>query len=186
MSQIICRECGNQYPEEQNECNVCGCPQNKESNIDNQSAAIKSDPAPVNATKEKKGSEKRWLEILSLIILALILIVTVTLKVGQNDAAYQKWEYKTLVFTPTENNARVGDGSETYNTILPSETDMDQLGNEGWELVTSYLEMETAYPNFGNEEYVTGIQPNVRPQSVVLIFKRAASDDGTSDQGSGE
>lgn len=186
MTQITCKECGNQYPEELKECNACGCPNNIESAIDSPNTDSKTETIAVNAVKEKSGSLKKWLEVLSFVILALILIVTVSLKIGQNDAANQKWEYKTLVFTPTENNERVGEGSEAYNTILPSEADMDQLGSEGWELVTSYLEMETAYPNFGNEEYVTGIQPNVRPQSVVLIFKRSASGDGTSDQGSGE
>lgn len=37
-------------------------------------------------------------------------------------------------------------------------------------------ELETVYPNWGNEKYVTGIQPNVRTMSVVLILKRPAQD----------
>jgi len=40
------------------------------------------------------------------------------------------------------------------------------------ELVDSYLEMETVHPNFGDSRYVTGLQPNVRPQRLVLIFER--------------
>jgi hypothetical protein len=32
--------------------------------------------------------------------------------------------------------------------------------------------METAHPNFGNSEYVTGLQPNIRPQRVVLVLRR--------------
>jgi len=49
---------------------------------------------------------------------------------------------------------------------------LTSLGSQGWELVSSYLEMETSYVNFGKNEYVTGIQPNIRPQSVICIFKR--------------
>ncbi len=187
MTEIECKGCGNQYPEELTECNVCGC--DNDNNVQNDEVMdldVKKETSETNALKEKKRSAKKWFEILVIIILALILTVTLSLKVGQINEANQKWEYKTLEFTPAENNGRVGDGSEAYNTILPSEVDMNQLGNEGWELVTSYLEMETSYPNFGNEDYVTGIQPNVRPQSVVLLFKRAATSDETSDQGSGE
>ena len=35
-----------------------------------------------------------------------------------------------------------------------------------------YVENETAWPNFGKDEFVTGLQPNVRAQSLVMIFKR--------------
>ncbi len=54
---------------------------------------------------------------------------------------------------------------------LPEEM-LNKLGSEGWELSSSYLEMETAWVNFGKNEYVTGLQPNIRPQRVVLVFKR--------------
>jgi hypothetical protein len=46
------------------------------------------------------------------------------------------------------------------------------LGQEGWELVGTFLEVETTHPNYGNSEYVTGLQPNVRPQKAVLLFKK--------------
>ena len=32
---------------------------------------------------------------------------------------------------------------------------------------------ETPHPNFGNSDYVTGLQPNMRPGSVTLLFKRS-------------
>ncbi|HEX8686477.1 MAG TPA: hypothetical protein VF654_08245, partial [Pyrinomonadaceae bacterium] len=46
------------------------------------------------------------------------------------------------------------------------------LGQEGWELVGTFLEVETTHPNYGSSEYVTGLQPNVRPQKAVLLFKK--------------
>jgi hypothetical protein len=70
-------------------------------------------------------------------------------------------------------NFRDGDTAFNFNTITPSDYSLTALGQEGWELVSSYLEMETAFPNFGDKQYVSGIQPNVRPQRLVLIFKRS-------------
>lgn len=33
-------------------------------------------------------------------------------------------------------------------------------------------ETETVHPNFGNDDYVAGIQPNVRTRSVILLLRR--------------
>ena len=81
-----------------------------------------------------------------------------------------KWEYKVLSFLPGDISADV-DGT----TTSPNEDDLNKLGAEGWELAGTYLEMETVWPNFGEKSYVTGIQPNVRPQRAVLIFKRVSN-----------
>lgn len=56
--------------------------------------------------------------------------------------------------------------------VNPTEIALNKLGSEGWLLVISYLELETAYPNFGDYKYVTGLQPNIRPQRAILLFKR--------------
>jgi hypothetical protein len=82
-----------------------------------------------------------------------------------------KFEYKVLTLS-TESNERTGAGALRYTSIKVDETQFASLGDEGWELVGSFLEMETAFPNFGKEEYVTGLQPNIRLQRAVLIFKR--------------
>lgn len=105
-----------------------------------------------------------------LIIIILLILIEITI-VGSTEPT-QKWVYKVVKYHSIENNERTGSGAFKYNTIDIPQEELNALGSEGWELVTSYLEMETAYPNFGNEEYVTGIQPNVRPQCVVLIFRR--------------
>lgn len=87
--------------------------------------------------------------------------------------APKQWEYK--VITLESNTARTGADALKATGVTPSEDTLDTLGQEGWELVSSYLELETAYPNFGNEKYVTGLQPNVRPQRVVLLLKKQKS-----------
>jgi hypothetical protein len=82
------------------------------------------------------------------------------------------WEYKKLVCLTDGLHDRTGIGALSYSSIKLDESLLSVMGAEGWELTTSYLEMETAFPNFGKEEYVNGLQPNIRPQSLVLIFKR--------------
>lgn len=81
------------------------------------------------------------------------------------------WEYK-VVTVGSEGHERSGATAGKFASVTPSGNDLDALGAEGWELATSYLEMETAWVNFGNDKYVTGLQPNVRPQRVVFVFKR--------------
>jgi len=56
--------------------------------------------------------------------------------------------------------------------VNPTEIELNKLGSEGWELVTSYFELETAYPNFEDYKYVTGVQPNIKPQRAIIVFKR--------------
>ena len=82
-----------------------------------------------------------------------------------------KWEYKVFSVS-NEGFERSGDEALKSTKVTPTESEINKLGLEGWELVTSYLELETAHPNFGNESYVTGLQPNIRPQRAILIFKR--------------
>ncbi|SDZ27173.1 protein of unknown function [Proteiniborus ethanoligenes] len=123
--------------------------------------------------KAKKKKTKNWSQILITTCLILILFMTFLIYTGQEvQVAPQQWEYKIIDVFPNQSNNRTGAGSGEYNSISPSPFELNELGSEGWELVTSYLEMETAYPNFGNEDYVTGIRENVRPQRLVLIYKR--------------
>lgn len=76
----------------------------------------------------------------------------------------------------SQGHNRVDEDAIKFTSITPSELDLDELGRDGWELTSSYLEMETSFPNFGDKNYVAGIQPNIRPQRVVFIFKRPLLD----------
>jgi len=105
------------------------------------------------------------MKTLNLII--LLFCILVLLGCHSNE----KWEYKVLTIS-NQGYDRDGHDALKATKASPSESDLNKLGAEGWELVASYLEIETAYPNFGDAKYVTGIQPNIRPQSAVLIFKR--------------
>lgn len=114
------------------------------------------------------------LSTLTIILLLLILI----LHYQSNEPNI--WEYKTLNFYGSGGD-RTGSGAGQYSNIIIPESKLNELGAEGWELVSTSLEMETAYPNFGDSRYVTGLQPNVRPQSLICIFKRIKE---TDDNGS--
>jgi len=87
-----------------------------------------------------------------------------------NDIQEARYQYKVLA-VDSQGNDRTGDGAMKFTSITPNERELSSLGAAGWEVVASYLEMETAYPNFGKAEYVTGLQPNIRPQRVVMILR---------------
>lgn len=84
-----------------------------------------------------------------------------------------KWAYKTVyVRAETVSSDAYPKFSAKEVSVMELESEVEKLGKQGWELVDSFVENETVHPNFGNEEYVTGLQPNVRPNRVVLLFKR--------------
>jgi hypothetical protein len=85
--------------------------------------------------------------------------------------ATPKWEYKTT-YVLAGGASRTGEEAVKFSAVSLSDEEFSALGKQGWELVTSFLEMETSFVNFGDDKYVTGLQPNVRPQRAVFIFKR--------------
>ncbi|EFA68224.1 hypothetical protein [Cylindrospermopsis raciborskii] len=113
---------------------------------------------------------EKILPIFNTLLLAGIFITLILIFFNNRS----KWEYQTIEFTAKESDTAFSDNQKalSYKTIPDISSKILEMGQEHWELVGSYLENETAYPNFGNSEYVTGIQPNVRPQKLVLIFKR--------------
>ena len=105
------------------------------------------------------------------ILLSFLILFTACFLIVGCSSNSTKWEYKVEKY-PNDGYNRDGKAGGNVSTIHISEADLDILGEEGWELVSSSLEMETAYYNFGYTSYVTGIQPNVRPQCLICIFKR--------------
>lgn len=81
-------------------------------------------------------------------------------------ACSSHWEYKTVTVAGESNSEFV---SNTFNV---TDEDLNLFGAEGWELVDVYTLEQTVFPNFGNEEYVTGIRENTRTESINYVFKR--------------
>ena len=104
----------------------------------------------------------------SICLTLLFLIFTVYV---YNNFLPKKYEYRTVSYY-SEGKDRLDSEAMSFASVEPNIDELNMLGNEGWEIINSYLEMETAFPNFGNPNYLTGLQPNVRPQRVVYVLKR--------------
>ena len=78
------------------------------------------------------------------------------------------WEYKVVTVKGTEKEASKFDPKK----FDVSDESLNLFGKEGWKLVDVYPTTETVHPNFGNNEYVTGMQPNVRSSEINFVFKR--------------
>ncbi|MEX6585208.1 DUF4177 domain-containing protein [Paraclostridium bifermentans] len=129
---------------------------------------VKQKPKKKGKIKEAVKNNKKFTILVSLLFLMTISLFII---VGKSMAAPQ-WSYKVVEYY-SDQLERSGSGAMNQATINIPEKELNELGKQGWELVSSHIENETAYPNFGNSEYVTGLQPNVRPQKVVLLFKKA-------------
>lgn len=91
-----------------------------------------------------------------------------------------KWEYKTIEISAeytSKNSLFISENDqELSNKTIPDlKNKLDVLGSDGWELVGVFLETETSHPNFGNTQYVSGLQPNIRPKKLVCMFKRQSN-----------
>jgi len=78
------------------------------------------------------------------------------------------WEYKIFKVKGTEKEASKFDPKKFDVT----DDNLNLFGKDGWELVDIYETVETVHPNFGNDQYVSGLQPNVRTAEVNFVFKR--------------
>lgn len=125
-----------------------------------------------NKPKIKIEKYNLLISVLLALLILTVLYGIISIRSSLGVTKEQKWEYKTVTVTPSTKSNRMGTGAGDFSIIEQSEEQLNELGADGWELVSSYLELETAFPNFGDQKYVTGIQPNVRPQDVVLLFKR--------------
>ncbi|MCM1484243.1 MAG: DUF4177 domain-containing protein [Muribaculaceae bacterium] len=101
-----------------------------------------------------------------IILLLAAAIIAVGLNSCSNNAEPQKWEYKILQIWGMDR------GSFFSKGIQVPEDELNRLGDEGWELVDVYSRVETVHPNFGNSQYVTGLQPNTRTEAIFYVFKR--------------
>lgn len=79
------------------------------------------------------------------------------------------WEYKIVSVKGEEHEIK---GTQLSNKFDVSGESLNLFGKDGWELVSIYENTETVYPNFGNEDYHTGIKTNTRTVEINFVFKR--------------
>ena len=75
------------------------------------------------------------------------------------------WEYKVVTVKGTEEESSKFDP----NKFEISDESLNLFGEDGWELVDVYEKTETVHPNFGNDQYVSGLQPNVRTAEIIFL-----------------
>jgi hypothetical protein len=80
-----------------------------------------------------------------------------------------KWEYKIVSVKGEEQETKAKFQANKFDV---SDESLNLFGKNGWELVDIYEKTETVHPNYGNEEYVSGLQPNVRTAEINFVFKR--------------
>lgn len=83
-----------------------------------------------------------------------------------------RWEYKVLKFGEEESLFSHGSDDFFPKSLYDPVPQLNQLGEEGWELVSTFTTTETVFPNFGNKEYVTGIRENTRTRTINFVLKR--------------
>lgn len=129
---------------------------------------------PVNAPLPSPGTGRRIWPLILILTLVFVTTAFSAFVLGMNRYSPRRvtWEYRVYEYIGDGYDRAISEQAAYQNFIDPSADDLLTLGQEGWELAGCYLEMETAFPNFGDEDYVTGIRDNVRPQRLVLIFKR--------------
>jgi hypothetical protein len=79
-----------------------------------------------------------------------------------------KWEYKMVSVKGKEQETAKFDS----NKFDVTDESLNLFGKDGWELVGVFEKTETVHPNFGNDQYVSGLQPNVRTAEINFVFKR--------------
>lgn len=112
-------------------------------------------------------------------VLILLTLAAVGLAAWAAFKPAPKYAYKVVSVQAQFTKDVSGDVINKENAANLTSTSVDikdeqltVLGQEGWELVGTLLEIETTHPNFGSSQYVTGLQPNIRPQKAVLLFKK--------------
>ena len=83
-----------------------------------------------------------------------------------NSMILPSYEYKVVEW--------IGTSYSKSDSNKFSNSEIQKLLNQykDWELVDVIEVTETVHPNFGNSEYVTGLQPNVRTQKLQLILRK--------------
>jgi uncharacterized SAM-binding protein YcdF (DUF218 family) len=129
-------------------------------------------------------SDRKWIYLLviqglAMLALAAVIAVLQLARTEANASAGElstlllepRYEYKVVVLLAGGSLSRTGADAMKASSVEVDEKELSKLGSQGWELVGSFLENETAYPNFGDDKYVTGLQTNVRPQRLVLLLR---------------
>lgn len=125
-----------------------------------------------NPTNEMAQSKTSFLNTAQGYILIALACVIIGLLAWNTFKSKPKYTYKVINVQAQFNKGTATDADLNTTSVNLKDEELSLLGNDGWELVGTFLEVETTHPNYGKSEYVTGLQPNIRPQKAVLLFKK--------------
>ena len=113
---------------------------------------------------------------------------------SKQEDSQQKWEYKVLTLSESltiqeqaDRVAKTISGRVGFEGMIPIQFEdpvvkLNELGSQGWELVSTYTTAETLFPNMGEANYHTGIKENTRTQTINFVFKRIISENENNNQ----
>lgn len=103
---------------------------------------------------------------LTVVILAVFLWIFCCNQTGE-------YRYKVVTVDVEKGSAAYGGDEEHAHYSISAIAIENHLRSYGdWELVDVIEEIETVHPNFGNDQYVTGLQPNVRICKIHLVLRQ--------------
>ena len=131
-----------------------------------QNAAIRGS---ADSAERKISSVVNFPLWLAIILSGILLVNIISLGISCLPLV-SKYEYKAVMIYGEAVDSKMDE-------FLPRKLDEFTLertlnSDPEWELVDIITETETVHPNFGNDDYVAGIQPNVRTRSVILLLRR--------------
>lgn len=136
-----------------------------------QATTVAQQISEANQAAIVKADRKYFVQGLT-VLTVLLLGVLILYELRQLSS--RQWEYTSVRVLTSQVSDRNGSEALRYSSIDNNKLDelLTHAGLNGWEVVSVALEIETAWPNFGTGDYVTGLQPNIRPQSLLVILRR--------------
>ena len=84
-------------------------------------------------------------------------------------ACTAQWQYKTVDVEGVEYESY---GNYFSRDFSNSDTLLNRMGAEGWELVSCYPITETVYPDLGEQNIILHIKTNTRTRAIRYVFKK--------------
>lgn len=98
-----------------------------------------------------------------------IVILAFTIVAITFCACTTSWHYRTVEVEGVEDELY----GDYFERVFPqSDSLLNRMGVEGWELVSCYPIVETVYPDLGREHIIIQIKTNTRTKSICYVFRK--------------
>ena len=98
-----------------------------------------------------------------------VLLLSMLLLTFAISGCTSQWQYKTIEVMGQESDAQ----GDYFRRDFPiDDSFMNQMGTEGWELVSCYPLTESVYADMGRENLIIHCKTNTRTVAIRYVFKR--------------